>query len=468
MSGEVDSGAHVFARLGTRTQRAMSSGRTRRPAVIAVTVFAVAIAIGTGLLMLPVARAGPDSAPFSTAVFTSTSSVCVVGLSTVDFATYWSTFGHVVVAVLVQIGGFGITTLASLFALVVYRRMGLRSRLMAQQETQTLDLGDVRRVLIGVGLITVTVEFITALLLTIRLTTAYDNPIGEAAWSGLFTSITAYNHQGYALYSDNLVGFVGDWWFCLSVMFAVVVASLGFPAAFELIREWRSPRTWTMHTRIVVAMTATLIVGGTAAYVLFEWTNQRTLGDLSGPTKILAAGFTSVSARTAGFNTIDIGGLTEESLLATNVLMFIGGGPAGPAGGVKVTTFAILGFVIMAQIRGDPEVHLGLRRIATPAIRLAITVALLYVGVLVGGTLLILAFTPADVTLSEALFEAGSALATVGLSTGITNELNSSAEAVVIAMMFIGRLGPVTIVSALALRERAVRYRLPEERPIIG
>ena len=321
---------------------------------------------------------------------------------------------------------------------------------------------------IGVALITVTVEFITALLLTIRLATAYDVPIGQAAWSGVFTSITAYNHTGYALYSDNLVGFVSDWLFCLPVMFAVIVGSLGFPAVFELIREWRSPRTWTVHTRIVAAMTVILIVGGAAAFLVFEWTNDRTLGQYGNSTKLLAASFASVSARTAGFNTIDIGGMTEESWLVTNILMFIGGGPAGTAGGIKVTTFAILGFVILAQIRGDSEVHVGNRRIPTPAIRLAISVALLYVGVLVGGTLLILAFTPAHVTLDEALFEAGSALATVGLTTGITDELNSSAEAVVIAMMFIGRLGPVTIVSALALRERAVRYRLPEERPILG
>jgi Trk-type K+ transport system membrane component len=468
VSGDVDSGAQVFARLGTRTQRALSSGRLRRPAAIFITAFLIAIGIGTALLLLPVARAGPDSAPLSTALFASTSSVCVVGLSTVDFATYWSTFGHVVIAVLVQIGGFGITTLASLFALVVYRRMGLRSRLMAQAETQTLDLGDVRRVLIGVALITLTVESVTALWLTIRLAVAYDESIGSAAWSGIFTSITAYNHTGYALYSDNLVGFVSDWWFCVPLMVSIIIASLGFPAVFELIREWRTPRTWTVHTRIVVAMTGILVIGGTVAFLVFEWTNSRTLGGFNDSTKLLAASFASVSARTAGFNTIDIGGMSEESWLVTNILMFIGGGPAGTAGGIKVTTFAILGFVILAQIRGDAEVHVGNRRIATPAIRLAITVALLYVGVLVGGTLLLLATTPAEITLDEALFEVGSALATVGLSTGITADLTPAAQTVLVAMMFIGRLGPVTIVSALALRERAVRYRLPEERPIIG
>ena len=313
-----------------------------------------------------------------------------------------------------------------------------------------------------------TVELGTALLLTIRLVMAYDQPIGEAAWSGLFTSITAYNHTGYTLYSDNLVGFVSDWLFCVPIMIAIIIGSLGFPVVFELIREWRHPRTWTVHTRLVVWMTVILLVGGALAFLLFEWTNQRTLGGLSGSTKLLATSFTSVSARTAGFNTIDIGGLTEESLLVTNILMFIGGGPAGTAGGIKVTTFAILGFVILAQIRGDAEVHIANRRMATAAIRLAITVALLYVGVLVGGTLLLLAFTPSEITLGDAVFETGSALATVGLSTGITAELNAAAQAVIVAMMFIGRLGPVTIVSALALRERAVRYRLPEERPIIG
>lgn len=439
----------------------------RHPAQVVVAAFAGAVVVGTALLMLPIAHAGAGTggAPLVTALFTATSAVCVTGLATVDTATYWSGFGQGVILALIQVGGFGIMTMASLLGLLVSRRMGLRTRITAATETRSIDIGDVRRVLFGVLRVTVIFESVVAATLTLRWVTAYEETPGRALYLGVFHAVSSFNNAGFALFSDNLIGFARDPWILLPIALSVIGGSLGFPVIMELRRELR-PRKWSLHTKLTVAMTAILLVGGTLFVTGGEWANPRTLGGATPPDKLLLGFFHAVQPRTAGFNAWDYADVTDATLLGTIILMFIGGGSAGTAGGIKVTTFVVLFFAILAEVRGDRAVNAFDRRVDNRTQRQALTVALLGVAAVVGATLLLLELT--DQPLDAAAFEVTSAFATVGLSTGITPSLPGSAQLVLVTLMFLGRLGPITLVSALALRERQRLYQLPEGRPIIG
>ena len=428
--------------------------------------FASVIAVGTLLLMLPAASEGPGGASFVEALFTATSAVCVTGLIVVDTPEYWSAFGEWVVLGLIQVGGFGIMTLATLLTLVVGRRVGLSSRMRVAAETKALGLGDVRSVLKGVLTITVIFEAVTWVLLTLRLALGYDETWSRAAYLGLFHSISAFNNAGFSLYSDSLVGFVTDPWICLPIAIAVIAGGLGFPVWIELYRHRTNHRRWNLHTRMTLWATGALLLLGALFVTANEWHNPGTLGTLDTPGKLLAGFFQSVMPRTAGFNSLDYTQMREGTLLGTVVLMFIGGGSAGTAGGIKVTTFVLLFFVIYAEVRGDRNVEAFDRRIEERAIRQALTVALLGVAVVVVTGLFILETTGNST--QDALFEAASAFGTVGLSTGVTGTLTTSGELWITAVMFLGRLGPITLVSALAMRDRSRLYQLPEGRPIIG
>lgn len=438
----------------------------RHPARLVPLAFLAAILIGTVLLMLPAARAGDGSAPLLTALFTSTSAVCVTGLAVEDTPLYWSTFGQVVILLLFQIGGLGIMTGATLLGLLVTRRAGLGARLVAQAETRSLGLGDVTAVLRLVLRTTLAVEAVLAIVLMLRLHYAYGESWGRAAWNGLFHAVSAFNNAGFSTYSDSLTGFVSDGFFILPVTIAIVIGGIGFPILHDMRQNPRNWSRWSVHSKITVVGTAILIAGGALAMGLYEWNNEATLGPLGLGGKLLTALFHSVSARTAGFNSIDVGAMREESLAVNYVLMFIGGGSAGTAGGIKVTTFFLLGAVVLAEIRGCPDTTLFGRRISTEVQRLALTIVLLGVGVLAFATLALLSLSA--LPLYEVMFEAISAFATVGLSTGITAQLPPAGQCVLIALMFVGRVGTITVATALALRSREPLYRYPEERPIVG
>ncbi|PCG86302.1 ATPase [Streptomyces sp. WZ.A104] len=440
--------------------------RLRHPAQAVVAGFATAIVAGTGLLMLPVAKAGPGGAGVLEAFFTSTSAVCVTGLIVVDTPEYWTGFGQAVILGLIQVGGFGIMTFASLLVLLVSHRIGLKARMTAAAETKTLGLGDVRSVVTGVVKVSLLLEVVTALALALRFAIAYDEPWPRAAWLGLFHAVSAFNNAGFALYSDSLMGFVTDPWICLPIAMAVIAGGLGFPVLFELRRRFRKPHGWSLHTKIVLWATGVFLVGGSAFVTALEWSNPATLGPLHVPGKLLAGFFQGVMPRTAGFNSIDTSQMNPASWLGTDVLMFIGGASAGTAGGIKVTTFAVLFFVIYAEIRGEGAVNIFHRRLHGDLQRQALTVVLLSVAAVAITTVAFMVFS--DHTLDESLFEVTSAFATVGLSTGITADLAPGLQLLLIALMFIGRLGPITVASALAMRTRVRLYDLPEERPIIG
>lgn len=436
------------------------------PARLVVLGFAAAVLVGSLLLMLPFATESGRAAEPITALFTATSAVCVTGLVIEDTGTYWSGFGEAVILGLIQIGGFGIMTLASLLGLLVARRLRMRLQLSAQAETKTMGVGDVRRVVLGVLRISVLVELVVAVLLTWRFADGYGYGWGRATYLGVFHAVSAFNNAGFGLFPDSLMRFTTDPLICLPISAAVIIGGLGFPVLFELRRELRTPRKWSLHTKITVGMTVMLLAAGWVAISAAEWTNPDTMGPLSLGGKLLAGFVAAVMPRTAGFNSLDVGQMNDVTLLIHNVLMFIGGGSAGTAGGIKVTTFALLGFVMLAEIRGEPSVHALGRRLPAGVQRQALTIALLGVAAVASSTLALLALTP--LKLDQVLFEVTSAFGTVGLSTGITADVGTAGHVILSVLMFIGRLGPITSVTALALRERTRRYERPEERPIVG
>jgi trk system potassium uptake protein len=436
------------------------------PARVVLVAFALAIGLSTTLLMLPIAANSGVGTSFRVALFTATSAVCVTGHIVVDTPSYWSTFGELVILGSIQLGGLGMMTSASLLGLLVFRRLGLRSRLLAQVETKTFALGDVRRVVRGIVTVTAVTETVLALVLFARFWRGLDESAGRAAYLGVFRAISAFNNAGFALWSDNLIRFVTDPWVILSIAAGVIVGGLGFPVLFELRWELHTPSQWSLHTRVTALTSAILLVGGRLFITAFEWRNPETLGPLGVPGKLLAGLFQAVTPRTAGFNSLDYSQMNETTWLTTDTLMFIGGGTASTAGGIKVTTFMILFFAIMAEVRGAPDIDAFERRIPPALVRQALAVALLGVALVVTGTLTLLPLT--DLDLDRVLFEVISAFSTVGLSTGITAGLPPAAQYVLIALMYLGRLGPVTVASALALHQGHKLFRYPEERPLVG
>ncbi|MFG1752015.1 TrkH family potassium uptake protein [Streptosporangium sandarakinum] len=440
--------------------------RFQHPAQVIVTAFAATAAVGTGLLATPWAAESGIGTRVIDAFFTAVSAVCVTGLVTVDTGGHWSAFGEVVILVLIQAGGLGIMTLATLFAMMISGRAGLRARMWAQAETKSPQLSDLRRVIGNVVAFTLAFEVLTAVALAARFAFGYGEPPGRAVYLGLFHAVSAFNNAGFGLWPDNLVRFATDPWVCLPIAAAVVVGGLGYPVIFELRRSWRHPHRWSVLTRITVVTTLILLLFGFLVFTITEWANPKTLGPMDAPGKLLAGFFAGVMPRTAGFNSLDIAGMRPTSWLATDVLMFIGGGSAGTAGGIKVTTFGVLAFIVWTELRGEPHVNAGHRRLATTVQRQALAIALLGMALVTVSTYALLALTPHS--LGQILFEVVSAVGTVGLSTGITADLTPAGQILVALLMFAGRVGPATLFSALALRDRRRRYELPEEKVIVG
>jgi potassium uptake TrkH family protein len=419
--------------------------------------------LGTFLLLLPIARKGPGGTDLVTAFFTSVSAVTVTGLSTVDTAAYWSGFGEVVILALVQLGGLGISTGTAIIAIIVFRRLGLRARLYTSTESGNVAIGEVGRIVRGVAILTFSVEAVVAVVLTLRWWLSYDYAFGEAAWLGIFHSVAAFNNAGFALFSNSLMSFASDPLILLPVTAAIILGGLGVPVLYELTRR---KRRLGLHSRVTLWMSGVLIGYGMFALTLAEWTNPATMGGQSAGTKLLTAWFQSVSPRTAGFNTVDYADMRPESWLITDTLMFVGGGSVSTSGGIRVTTLAVLLLVIRAQARGDRDTTAGGRRLSQALTQQALLITVLFAALSFAGTLALMALS--DINTGQALFEVISAIGTVGLTTGVTGDLGAPAQVLLALLMFIGRIGPTTLATALALRQSDTRYRYPEGRVLVG
>ena len=435
------------------------------PARIALGVFTLLIGVFTALLSLPAATVDDERTALTDALFTAVSAICVTGLVTVETGIHWSTFGLTVIMIAMKLGGLGLMTVASLLSLSVMHRLGLAQRVITAQETRAERLAEVGGVL-RIILVTSTAFEVATFVALAPYMVITEHGIGESLFLGLFYAISAFNNAGFVPEAVGTAQYLGDPFFSIPIGLAVLVGSLGFPVILVVVRKLRTPRRWSLHAKLTLSTTALLLGLGFVGYLAMEWSNPATLGGQGLGTKVLGAGFASVMPRSGGFATLDVSQMTAESRLLTNLLMFIGGGSGSTAGGIRVTTFALLMLSIWAEIRGNPEVEAFGRRIPHETIRQAIGVLVMSATVVFLATFLLLRMTP--YTLDAVLFEALSAFGTVGLSTGITPHLPEGAKWVLIACMYVGRLGPMTLGAALAVRSRVRMLQLPRERPIVG
>ncbi|MBP3042559.1 TrkH family potassium uptake protein [Arthrobacter jiangjiafuii] len=435
------------------------------PARLALMVFALVILVFTGLLSLPASSSSGEVTPLHDALFTAVSAVCVTGLTVVSTATHWSGFGQVLILIAIQVGGLGILTMASLLALAVNRKLGVRGKLIAQEGMNTGRLGEVGSLLRIVVTTTVAIELILAAVMAPRFMLLGESA-GQAIWHAVFYSVSAFNNAGFTPHSDGLVPYDEDLWILVPLMVGVFVGSLGFPVIMVLMRSKFHVRQWNLHTKLTLLVTTILLVGGSILWGAFEWFNTATIGEMNVADRILHSVFASVMTRSGGFSLVNMSDLDSSTLVITDMLMFAGGGSASTAGGIKVTTLAVIFLAVVAEARGDADVRAFGRTIAASAMRVAISVVILGATLVAVSTVVLLAITKE--TLEPVLFEVISAFATVGLSIGLSEALPPEGKYVLSALMFAGRVGTITLAAALAIRQRNTLYHYPEERPIIG
>lgn len=456
------------------------STRKIHPTRLIAIAFTIVILFGTALLSAPAANKNGQSLDFLDALFTAVSAVTVTGLTTVDTETNWTMFGHVVIAVLMQIGAFGIVGFSALVLFLIEGRLSLKGKLTATSEYSTGTAPDVKSVLRRIAFFMLSFQAVLFVILFIRLIVEYQYALNKALGHGLFHAIASFNNAGFALYSDSMMRFARDPWVIIPVFITVYLASLGFPVLSEIfdrikdkVRRLRQPGTpsllpvqWTLNSRVVLWASFALMVLGAIYIGFIEWNNPKTLGSLSFPNKIWDSIFASVMPRTAGFNALDISAMNPSTWLGMNFLMFIGGASASTAGGIKVGTFVVLLFVVYTEIRGETAVNIGNRRLPRSMQRQALTIVSLTSMAIVGSVILLRLTT--SFNLDQILFEVFSAVGTVGLSTGITPELPPHAKFLLSLLMLFGRLGPIVVATSLALRKVKRHYELPKERPLIG
>lgn len=448
----------------TRFKQSIDHLARTSPARLVLILFGAIILVMTLLLSLPIATTTGKPANLVDAIFTSTSAVCVTGLTVVNTASYWSLFGQIVIILGIHIGGLGVMTLASILALAVSRHIGLTQRMLAATE-KTASLGKVGGLIRTVIVTSLTCEFILFIALLPRFITLNES-ISSAIWHALFQSISIFNNAGFINLPEGMQAHLGDWWMVSPIILGTFLGALGFPVMLDLKENWRSPHRLTLHSKLTIT-TYTAVWVVTAVVIAFsEWNNQGTFAAMSTGDSLQTSILFGVNSRSSGISTIDVGQMTRGSWFLLDVLMFIGGGSASTAGGIKVSTLAVMILAIIAEARGDRDVEAFHRRIPPSVVRLSVAVTSLGAIIVVTAIFFLLSVT--DYSMDVIGFEVISAFATVGLSTGITPDLPIIGKYSLVILMFAGRTGTMTVAAALALRERRRVIRMPEERPIIG
>ena len=451
---------------------------TTSPARFAVLVFASLILLFTALLSLPAASADGRRLALVDALFTAVSTICVTGLSTVDIATTFSPFGKVVIFIGVNIGGMGVLTLASILGLVISKRLGLRAKLIAASDSnplrthggpvnegQTVRLGEVGQLLRTVALSTLLIEGVVALALYPALLLAGIGPL-EALWEAPFYSAMAFTNTGFTPNPGGLEPFADDYILLTILMIAVFLGSIGFPVIYALFKHYWHVRRWPLHTKLTLITTVLLFFAGAAAFLALEFNNPKTFGSMDAWDTTFQAFFLSAMTRSGGFAVVDIGELYGSSLIVGCMLMFVGGGSASTAGGIKVTTLAVLALAVWSEAKGRQSVEAFGRRIPSDVQRVALSVVAWGATIVALSTIVIAQISHAPI--ADVLFDVISGFATVGLSTGLTAELSDPAVLVMALTIFMGRIGTVTLAAAVAATSRSQLYSLPVERPIVG
>lgn len=429
--------------------------------------FALIILLGTALLMLPAASKDRDSLGFVDALFTATSATCVTGLVIKDTYTQFALLGQIVILVLIQIGGLGFISVSVFFLMVAGRKINLKERSLLMEANNTFHIGGavkfVRRVLIG----SVLFELIGAFLLALRFIPQFGTEKG--IWFAVFHAISSFCNAGFDLMGEkipysSLTAYRSDPLVVLVVAGLVVCGGLGFIVWDDLFKQRFCFARFALHTKIVLSVSAALIVVGTASFLILE--NRYTLAGMPFGEKLLAALFQSVTPRTAGFNTIDQGSLSEGGGLLTTILMFIGAGPGSTGGGIKTSTFTVIVLAAISHVRGRQDINVFNRSLEDGVIRRAFSAVAIYIAILVTGAMVVV--LNQNLPIEEVFFEAFSAIGTVGLSTGITRELTVTSRIVIMLMMYAGRIGSLTLAMALTIGKQPAAIRNPREKIAIG
>ncbi|MGL5257871.1 MAG: TrkH family potassium uptake protein [Proteocatella sp.] len=434
------------------------------PAQIIVLGFLAIILLGAALLTLPISSESGETTSFIDALFTSTSAVCVTGLVVLDTGTYWSAFGKFVVLSLIQVGGLGFMTITTFGAIIVGKKIGIKNRILMKESLGQEKIQGIVNLTKNIFVGTMIVELVGALLLSTQFVPIYG--IKDGIVKSIFHSISAFCNAGFDIMGNfaSLTKYYDNTVINLTIMLLIIFGGLGFTVIFDCMHN-RNIKRLSLHSKLALTVTALLLFFGTVIILWLEYNNPETIGNMSVLDKLKVSAFHSVSPRTAGFNTIDLAKLTDSSKFFILMLMFIGGSPASTAGGIKTTTVAVLILTMVAFVRNKDVEAYG-RRINYSVVNKAMTIMVIAVFVIMTGAMFISIADP-EFEFMDILFEVVSAFGTVGLTLGITTGLSGISKMILILTMFAGRVGALTIVMALAGRDKKSEYQLPEGTVIL-
>lgn len=427
--------------------------------------FMGAILIGTLFLMMPFSSSGEENISFLTALFTITSAVCVTGLSVIDVGKELSTAGQIILLIFIQLGGLGIMTFSSFILLLIGKKITYEERELLKEERNLENNGGILWFLKKIILTVVIIEGTGALFLALRF--AQDMEIKKAVYYGIFHSVSAFCNAGFSLFSTNLEKYAGSFVVTMTTAYLIIIGGIGFTVIDSILFATRKKvKRFDLTLKVAILVSMILVILGTVLFLILEYNNRGTIGEMSFLKKILASFFQSVTTRTAGFNSVPFGNLTEGSVFLFCILMFIGASPGSTGGGIKTTTFGVIIFYVISVVKKRESVVIFNRRIGWEVLNRAIVVlvlSLLYVGII---TLVIVSIE--DFTLEQTIFEVISAFATTGLSLGITADLGTISRILIICTMFLGRLGPMTFALALGGSNKVEKIQFPKENILVG
>lgn len=428
--------------------------------------FLAVIIIGAIILTLPISSASGETTNFLDALFTSTSAVCVTGLVTLDTGTYWSVFGQTVIMLLIEIGGLGFMSFTTLIAIILGKKITLRDRLILQDAMNTFDIQGLVKMVQYVLIFTVSVQLSGALLFSTQFIPKFG--FVKGLFYSIFHSVSAFCNAGFDLFGNfsSLTGYSDNWVVILVASALIIIGGIGFAVWIE-IYNFKSIKKLSLHAKMVILVTSILVIGGTVLMFIFEHNNPNTLANMNIGDKVVNSFFAAVTPRTAGFNSISTDGMTNAGNLLTIILMFIGGSPGSTAGGIKTTTIGVLLVTVICVIRGREDAEAFKKRFPKELVYKAVTLFFIG-GVLVMGATMLLSYTEQGASFLSLLYETTSAFATVGLTVGLTQQLTEVGKVLIMIMMYLGRVGPLTVVLSLMRNKKNNGVKYPEGKILIG
>ncbi|MGN9160026.1 TrkH family potassium uptake protein [Clostridium sulfidigenes] len=428
--------------------------------------FFIVIFIGGTILSLPISSASGEATNFLDSIFTATSATCVTGLVTVDTGTHWNLFGQTVIMILIEIGGLGFMSFATFISVLIGRRITLKSRLLMQEAMNTFNIQGLVKMLKKVMLFTFIIQFIGALILSTQLIPEFG--VVRGIYISIFSSISTFCNAGFDLFGNfnSYTAYYDNSIILLTVSALIAIGGLGFIVLLELY-NYKSTKKLSLHAKVVLLITTILIVGGTIVMFILEYNNPNTIGNMNIKDKIVNSIVASISPRTAGINSVPIDKMTTTSKFITVILMFIGGSPGSTAGGLKTSTFGIILCTAISVIKGKENADIFGRTIPRGLQLKAVTLLIIGMGLVTTVTMALTIAEPNEAFL-DVLYEATSAFGTVGLTTGVTQRLSEPGKIIIIMLMYLGRVGPLTVVMALISRKKGTNYKYPEGKILIG